>query len=310
MKQYRRTLAALALMMLLTGCEVHAQTIETEPPTTVATAPTERSPAEESSPPETEETDPVRESVEETETASVTEPAKPAETVPKETEHQPDPTEPAETQPPRKEPEMTEPPATEPPATEPPVTEPEESVMPTTAPSETEPEQTEPPETEVPEETEATEPEAAEYSYEFKREVAAYAARYLNQYRGSSCTVLSGMSKVAQYRAGQLTYNFAHSTKDKRAALARYEYGRWIDATQAGLDESDSYYESDTVEAICRYFHGDTPEELGKAIADLIRNSSSHWRYVGDTQYSYMGIGVEFRDGWYACVMVGTVNYG
>lgn len=305
MKKYRRTLAALALLMLLTGCEVHAQTMETEPPTTAAAAPAEQPPAEESRYPETEETNPVRESVEETEEASVTEPAKPAETVPKETEHQPDTTDPAETQPSRNEPEMTEPPVTEPPATEP-----VKTVLPTTAPSETEPEQTEPPETEVPEETEATEPEVTEYSYEFKREVASYAAMYLNQYRGSSCTVLPGMSKVAQYRAGQLTYNFAHSTKDKRAALARYEYGRWIDATQAGLDESDSYYESDTVEAICRYFHGDTPEELGKAIADLIRNSSSHWRYVGDSQYSYMGIGVEFRDGWYACVMVGTVNYG
>lgn len=320
MKKYRRTLATLALLMLLNGCAANAQTIETEPPTMATTESTERPPAEESGPPPTEETNPVRESVEETEEASVTEPARPAGTVTKETEHQPDTTEPAETQPSRKEPEMTEPPATEPPiteppATDPPATEPEETVPPTTAPaetvpSETEPEQTEPPATEATEETEATEPQATEYSYAFKREVASYAAMYLNQYRGSPCTVLSGMSQVAQYRASQLTWNFAHSTADKRAALAYYEYGRWIDATLAGLDESDSYYESDTSEAICRYFHGDTAEELGKAIADLIRNSSSHWCYVGDTSYSYMGVGVEYRDGWYACVMVGTVNYG
>ena len=149
-----------------------------------------------------------------------------------------------------------------------------------------------------------------DYSYAYKREVASYAAKYLNQYRGSPCTVLPGMSQVAQYRADQLTRNFAHSTSDKRKALAHYEYGRWIDATLAGLEESDSYYESDTTEAICRYFHGDSPEELGKAIADLIYHSSSHWRYVGDSEYGYMGVGVEYRDGWYACVMVGTVNYG
>ena len=149
-----------------------------------------------------------------------------------------------------------------------------------------------------------------DYSYAYKREVASYAAKYLNQYRGSSCTVLPGMSQVAQYRADQLTRNFAHSTSDKRKALAHYEYGRWIDATLAGLEESDSYYESDTAEAICRYFHGDSPEELGRAIADLIYHSGSHWRYVGDSQYGYMGVGVEYRDGWYACVMVGTVNYG
>lgn len=118
------------------------------------------------------------------------------------------------------------------------------------------------------------------------------------------------MSQVAQYRASQLTRNFAHSTADKRAALAYYGYGRWVDATLAGLAESDSYYEADTAEAICRNFHGNTPEELGKAIADLIRNSGSHWSYVGSSEYGYMGVGVEYRDGWYACVMVGTVNYG
>lgn len=320
MKKYRRTLATLALLMLLNGCAAHAQTIETEPTTTTATVPVERPPTEESGLPQTEETNPVRESVEETEEASVTEPAVPKATEPREPEHHPETTEPPATQPSRKEPEMTEPPATEPPiteppATDPPATEPEETVPPTTAPAETvppetEPEQTEPPATEATEETEATEPQATEYSYAFKREVASYAAMYLNQYRGSPCTVLSGMSQVAQYRASQLTWNFAHSTADKRAALAYYEYGRWIDATLAGLDESDSYYESDTSEAICRYFHGDTAEELGKAIADLIRNSSSHWCYVGDTSYSYMGVGVDYRDGWYACVMVGTVNYG
>ena len=179
------------------------------------------------------------------------------------------------------------------------------------APGETQPQVTEPAATEPAEtEPETTEPEVTEYSYAFKREVASYAAMYLNQYRGSACTVLPGMTQVAQYRASQLTWNFAHSTADKRAALAAYEYGEWIDATLAGLDESDSYYEAHTREAICRNFHGNSAEELGKAIADLIRNSGSHWCYVGDAAYSYMGVGVEYRDGWYACVMVGEVNYG
>ena len=312
MKKYRRTLATLALLMLLNGCAANAQTIETEPPTMAATESAVRPPAEESGPPPTEETNPVRESVEETEEASVTEPAEPKATESKEPEHKPEKeaTQPPETIPPETLPPATEPPATEPEETLPPETVPEETEPPATEPPAEESDQTEPPVTEAPEETEPTEPEVTEYSYAFKREVASYAAMYLNQYRGASCTVLPGMSQVAQYRASQLTWNFAHSTADKRAALAYYEYGRWIDATLAGLDESDSYYESDTSEAICRYFHGDTAEELGKAIADLIRNSSSHWCYVGDTSYSYMGVGVEYRDGWYACVMVGTVNYG
>lgn len=321
MKKYRRTLATLALLMLLNGCAANAQTIETEPPATAATVSAERLSAEESGPPPTEETIPVRESVEETEEASVTESTAPKVTEPKEPERKPErndmpanqpteETEPPATTPPETEPPTTEPPATEPEETLPHETVPEETEPPATEPPAEEPDQTEPPATEAQEETEPTEPEVTEYSYAFKREVASYAAMYLNQYRGSACTVLPGMSQVAQYRASQLTWNFAHSTADKRAALAAFEYGEWIDATVAGLDESDSYYEAHTREAICRYFHGDTAEKLGKAIADMIRNSGSHWCYVGDTAYSYMGIGVEYRDGWYACVMVGEVNYG
>ena len=245
----------------------------------------------------------------------MTQPAPPEVTESSGPEHQPDETTPQETQPPRKEKPANRDPTE--PVTEPPETCPKETVPPETRPRETKP--TEPPQeeptkattpTELPEKTEEEEPEEVNYSYAYKREVASYAAKYLNQYRGSPCTVLPGMSQVAQYRADQLTRNFAHSTSDKRKALAHYEYGRWIDATLAGLEESDSYYESDTTEAICRYFHGDSPEELGKAIADLIYHSSSHWRYVGDSEYGYMGVGVEYRDGWYACVMVGTVNYG
>ena len=315
MKKYRRTLPLLALLMMLGGCASTPETMETEPIQTTVSAPAERPPTEESRLLVTEETSPVRDSVEETEDASVTQPAPPEVTESSGPEHQPDETTPQETQPPRKEkPENRDP--TEP-VTEPPETRPKETVPPETRPREpkpTEPPQEEPTKattpTELPEKTEEEEPEEVNYSYAYKREVASYAAKYLNQYRGSSCTVLPGMSQVAQYRADQLTRNFAHSTSDKRKALAHYEYGRWIDATLAGLEESDSYYESDTTEAICRYFHGDSPEELGKAIADLIYHSSSHWRYVGDSEYGYMGVGVEYRDGWYACVMVGTVNYG
>ena len=315
MKKYRRTLPLLALLMMLGGCASTPETMETEPIQATVSAPAERPPTEEARLPVTEETSPVRDSVEETEDASVTQPAPPEVTESSGPEHQPDETTPQETQPPRKEkPENRDP--TEP-VTEPPETRPKETVPPESRPRETKP--TEPPQeeptkattpTELPEKTEEEEPEEVNYSYAYKREVASYAAKYLNQYRGSPCTVLPGMSQVAQYRADQLTRNFAHSTSDKRKALAHYEYGRWIDATLAGLEESDSYYESDTAEAICRYFHGDSPEELGKAIADLIYHSSSHWRYVGDSEYGYMGVGVEYRDGWYACVMVGTVNYG
>ena len=315
----------LMMLTLLNGCASHVQPIETEPSAAAATTPAERPPAEESGPPPTEETIPVRESVEETEEASVTEPTAPKVTEPKKTEPKPERNDTPANQPAEEtEPPATTPPETEPPTTEPPATESEETLPPETVPEETEPpateppaekpDQTEPPATEAPEETKPTEPGVMEVTYEFKRQVAAYAAQYLNQYRGSPCTVLSGMSQVAQYRASQLTWNFAHSTADKRAALAYYEYGRYIDATEFGDDASNSYWEADSAEAICGGFYGTDPEAMGKHIADLIRNSSGHWSYIGSSEYSYMGIGVEYREGstygWYACVMVGTVNYG
>ena len=191
----------------------------------------------------------------------------------------------------------TDPPETKP--TEPPVTEPEETTPPATEP-------------------EDTEPQIDKDSYEFKRQVAYYAAQYINQYRAaagvSPCTVLPGMTLVAEYRADQLTYNYSHDTADKREALAYYQYGKWVDATLAGLDASKSYYDAEASEAICAGFEGKTAEEMGKYIADLCRNSSSHWSYVGSGNFSYIGIGVEYRAGtaygWYGCIMVGRTNYG
>ena len=194
-------------------------------------------------------------------------------------------------------PQPSEPPATNP--TQPPETQPEESTPPATGP-------------------EVTEPQVDKDSYEFKCQVAYYAAQYINQYRAaagvSPCTVLPGMTLVAEYRADQLTYNYSHDTADKREALAYYQYGKWVDATLAGLDASKSYYDAEASEAICAGFEGKTAEEMGKRIADMIRNSSSHWSYVGSSKFSFIGVGVEYRAGtaygWYCCVMVGRTNYG
>ena len=190
-----------------------------------------------------------------------------------------------------------------------------------TAPPETtptQPQETELEETQTVTEPEDTAPQIDQNSYEFKQQVAQYAAQYINQYRAATgvgpCQVLPGMTLVAEYRADQLTRSYAHDTADKRAALAYYQYGRWIDATIVGLDPEDSYYEADAAEAICAGFEGKTAEEMGKYIADLCRNSSSHWSYVGSGKFSYIGVGVDYRAGtaygWYGCVMVGRTNYG
>ena len=168
MKNYRRTLATLALLMLLNGCAANTHTIETEPTTTVTTDPAVQPPTGESRAAETEETNPARESVEETEEASVTQPTTPAVTEPKEPENNPERNDTSETQ--QAETEETESPETsldetDQGSTEQPAAVPEETLPPETEREEADQDQTEPPETEVPEETEATEPEVTEYSY-------------------------------------------------------------------------------------------------------------------------------------------------
>ena len=156
-----------------------------------------------------------------------TDPTDPKPTSPQATEKPTTPTNP---------PEETKP-------TTPPETTPTQS--PETQPPETTPEETTPPATEP----EDTEPQIDKDSYEFKCQVAYYAAQYINQYRAaagvSPCTVLPGMTLVAEYRADQLTYNYSHDTADKREALAYYQYGKWVDATLAGLDASKSYYDAE-----------------------------------------------------------------
>ncbi len=310
---------SLLLLLTLAGCDTGFPQDEAAHPSAVTTAPSEAL---------TETTIPSTAATQATEAQVI-----PATTQPPATEGHPDetkptqppaatvpetkPTEPAETTPP-----TTAPPETVPPETVPPTTVPQEATEPTTPPA-TEPAATQPPPTE-PEETvppsqpEETVPPSTTPMDEFKREVAYYAAYYINQYRTASgapnCTVLPVMTLVAEYRADQLLYNYAHDTDDKREALAYYEYGRWVDATIVGLDPSASYYEADTSEAICAGFEGKTAEEMGKRIADLCYKSSGHWNYIGSSKYLYIGIGVEYRAGsaygWYGCIMVGKTNYG
>lgn len=309
--QIRNLTIAAVLILGLFGCDAASPPPDTGPSVTEAVAY-----AESTAPPETAE--PMTEA---------TEPPTTAPTVPAETTEATEPTEAANsTEPTQGKPKAqeskppTETPATEP--TQPTATQPTTPTKPAqTEPTETQPPETEPPATEPPvtePPTETTEPEPYEITADFKRQVAQYARQYINQYRReagvSACTYLPGMTLVAEYRADQLTYNFTHSTADKREALAYYKYGRYVDATLAGLPESESYYEADSAEAICAGFRGMDAEALGKAIAKLIRNSGSHWSYISSSEYSYIGVGVEYREGseygWYACVMVGSVNYG
>ena len=262
--QIRNLTIAAVLLLGLFGCDAASPPPDTGPSVTESVAYAESTAPPETTEPMTEATEPpTTEPTVPAETTKATVPTEAADSTeptqgkPKEQESKPptqtpatEPTQPTAAQPATPtEPAQTEPPETQPPETEPPATEPPM----------TEPLATEPP-------TEATEPEPYEITADFKRQVAQYARQYINQYRReagvSACTYLPGMTLVAEYRADQLTYNFSHSTADKREALAYYQYGRYVDATLAGLPESESYYEADSAEAICAGFKGMNAEAL------------------------------------------------
>lgn len=142
-------------------------------------------------------------------------------------------------------------------------------------------------------------------------EVAAKVAVYINQYRGSSATVLPGLAKVALYRANELVSNFAHT--DGIDACNALQYGEFVDMTLYGMSESDNYYQGYNREAIAKGNWGGTADEIAQRIATGFKNSSSHWKYLGSSEYSYMAVGCVYDEAtcmWYCCICVSSKNYG
>lgn len=148
-------------------------------------------------------------------------------------------------------------------------------------------------------------------------EVAQRVVYYINQHRetqgSAKLTVLSGMTKVAEYRSNQLITNFAHSAEDQRKAYANYKYGEYVDMTEFGLPESSNYYTAYCGEAIAKGRWSGTADDIAKKIADGFRNSSGHWNYVGSADNSFIAVGCVYNASsgyWYCCVLVNNVNYG
>lgn len=172
-----------------------------------------------------------------------------------------------------------------------------------------------PTETQPPKET--TESSVPEIVRPTGVEVAQRVVYYINQHRetqgSAKLTVLSGMTKVAEYRSNQLITNFAHSAEDQRKAYANYKYGEYVDMTEFGLPESSNYYTAYCGEAIAKGRWSGTADDIAKKIADGFRNSSGHWNYVGSADNSYIAVGCVYNASsgyWYCCVLVNNVNYG
>lgn len=181
-----------------------------------------------------------------------------------------------------------------------------ESSKPTeTTRSQTKPTQKEPETTNPPAETVPTEPRAG------KNDTAAVAQRvleYINQYRSSPATCLSGLTEYAQYRSRQLISNFAHSTADQRAAATALQYGEYVDPSVFG-GSGQPYYRANAREAIAKAGYVGTIDEVAMKLATLVKNSQNHWNYIGDSQYCYIAVGVTYEsDMWYCAITVASEN--
>ena len=203
---------------------------------------------------------------------------------------------------------VTEPPATTAPPKEettPPTeeaTKPTEAVKPTDPPvEETKPSATFPTEQEEPKAT-ATDVDA----------IASKMVELLNGYRteqGSpAATVLPGLTQYAEYRSRQLVSNFAHDTSDERAAATALAYGTYIDPSVYGIN-GDPYYTANAREAIAKTDFGGSVDAVAARLARMARNSSSHWSYVGGAGYTYIGVGITYKNGiWYCDIAVTETN--
>lgn len=182
-------------------------------------------------------------------------------------------------------------------------------------------ETTEPPETEKwTEPIEESQPnpqpeETAPIEQPSTYDIEKLVAQYVNQYRANqgstSATILTGLTEVARYRAKQLVNDFSHNSNPNPCTVL--QYGEYIDMTLFGGDASESYYRGYNREAIGKGDWFGTADQMAQRIATGFKNSSKHWAYVGDSEYSYMAVGVHYNESsgkWYCCICMSSKNYG
>lgn len=138
--------------------------------------------------------------------------------------------------------------------------------------------------------------------------VAQRVLEYINQYRSSPATRLSGLTEYAQYRSRQLVSNFAHDTADQRAAATALQYGEYVDPSLFG-GSGQPYYTANAREAIAKAGYTGTVDEVALSLATLVRNSANHWNYIGDPEYCFIAVGITYDSGmWYCAITVASEN--
>ena len=146
------------------------------------------------------------------------------------------------------------------------------------------------------------------------KEVADKVIFYLNKARagigGGELSKLSGLTRYAEYRSGQLISNFAHDPGDWNKAAEATGYGKYIDLSE-NVGASQGYYDIGAREAIAMAGIVGSTDRIAETLAQIIIDSPRHWSYVGSDEMKYIGVGVSCNsDMWYAAIMVtNTTDY-
>lgn len=145
------------------------------------------------------------------------------------------------------------------------------------------------------------------------REVADKVIFYLNKARAEigsgELSKLSGLTRYAEYRSGQLISNFAHDPGDWNKAAEATGYGKYIDLSEYG--NAEGYYDIGAREALAMAGIVGSSDRIAETLAQIIIDSPRHWSYVGSDEMKYTGVGVSCNaDMWYAAIMVtNTTDY-
>lgn len=204
--------------------------------------------------------------------------------------------------------------ATEPTSTTPaPTTKPKEETTPTVTTKPTEPsaaENTAPKDEETPKEKEIY--IGIQWPEVDPAEIERLVIEKVNAYRiaqgDTAATMLPGLTKVARYRATELTTDFEH--RAEQHVSTELKYGQYVDLAPYGMPD-ESYYKGYSREAIGMGEWFGTAESMSDRIADGFHRSKGHWSYIGSSKYPYIAVGVTKENGkWYVCILMSERNYG
>lgn len=143
-------------------------------------------------------------------------------------------------------------------------------------------------------------------------------------------TVLDGLTRLAVFRANQLTVQFSHSWTDENGitsdgadyAATVLKYGKYYSEKETRFDSVTGKV-IETGNIIERYSYGGgencgtgsafgmSSEGLAKNIVDAFKSSTGHWSSLMSADKSFEGIGIVIFNGeWYCSINSSAENYG